>query len=81
MTRRETDAGSRRWSTASFGLPPDTSPMELSELGRHLDLCRLGGRGGTLQCALQAVRGFVAAHLVTSVAAAAIVIALVWLLS
>jgi len=79
MTLHETDADARRWSTASFGLPPDTSPMELSELGRHLDLCRLGGRSGTLQCALQALRGFVAAHLVTSVGAAAILIAIAWL--
>jgi hypothetical protein len=28
------------WSTASFGDTADTSPMELSALGEHLDLCK-----------------------------------------
>lgn len=55
------------WSTASFGDAADTSPMELSALGEHLDLCR-GARGRlfALQCAVQAMHGFVAARFVTT---------------
>lgn len=34
------------WRTASFGDAPDTSPMELSALGEHLDLC-IGSKGRT----------------------------------
>jgi hypothetical protein len=41
------------WSTASFGDTADTSPMELSALGDHLDLCR--GLRGRLFAALGAV--------------------------
>ena len=32
------------WSTSSFGGSPNTSPMELSALGKHLDQCN-GTRG------------------------------------
>lgn len=55
------------WSTASFGDAADTSPTELSALGEHLDLCR-GARGRlfALQCAVQAMHGFVAARFVTT---------------
>jgi hypothetical protein len=39
------------WSTASFGDTADTSPMELSALGDHLDLCRdLRGRLFAARC-------------------------------
>lgn len=55
------------WSTASFGDTPDTSPMELSALGEHLDLCRgLRGRLFAARCRVEGVRGFVASHLVTT---------------
>lgn len=55
------------WSTASFGDTADTSPMELSALGDHLDLCR-GARGPlfVLSCVAQTLHGFVAARFVTT---------------
>ncbi len=55
------------WSTASFGEPADTSPMELSALGEHLDRCQ-GSRGRLfgLQCAAEATHGFVVGRLVTT---------------
>ena len=80
MTRVEAGDSRSNWDTASFGLPAETSPVELSALGEHLDSCRLGARASTLQCAAQAVQGFVAARLVTSVAAVALVALLAWLL-
>jgi hypothetical protein len=55
------------WSTASFGEAADTSPMELSALGKHLDLCR-GARDRLfpLQYIAQSMHGFVAARFVTT---------------
>ena len=55
------------WSTASFGDTAVTSPMELSALGDHLDLCR-GSRGPlfVLSCIGQTLHGFVAARFVTT---------------
>lgn len=63
------------WSTASFGDAADTSPMELSALGEHLDLCR-GARGRlfALQCAVQAMHGFVAARFVTTLVVVSLLI-------
>ncbi|MDO8252693.1 MAG: hypothetical protein Q7T78_23645 [Rhodoferax sp.] len=56
------------WSTASFGDTVDTSPLELSALGEHLDLCRGShDRLFALQCAAQTMHGFVAARFVTTV--------------
>jgi hypothetical protein len=68
------------WSTASFGDPADTSPLELSALGEHLDLCR-GARGRlfAVHCRAEAVRGFVASHLLTTVLGAVWVVGAVWL--
>jgi hypothetical protein len=55
------------WSTASFGDTADTSPMELSALGEHLDLCKVSqGRLFALRCAAEAMNGFVAARFVTT---------------
>jgi hypothetical protein len=55
------------WRTACFGEAADTSPMELSELGEHLEVCRaLSGRLFVLRCAGEGARDFVAARLVTS---------------
>ena len=55
------------WSTASFGDTADTSPMELSVLGEHLDLCKGSqGRLFTLQCIAETMKGFVAARFVTT---------------
>ena len=58
-----------RWSTASFGDSADTSPVELSALGEHLNLCQ-GSRGRlfALKCRAEAMHGFVAPRLVTTLA-------------
>lgn len=55
------------WSTSSFGDSADASPLELAALGTHLALCRgLGGRLFPLQCLGEAMHGFVAPRLVTT---------------
>jgi hypothetical protein len=56
-----------RWSTASFPDAPDTSPMELSSLSGHFDVCQ-GSRGRlfSLHCLAEAAHGFVAPRFVTS---------------
>lgn len=57
-----------RWSTASFADAADTSPMELSALSDHLGLCHgARGRWFTLRCAADALHGFMASRLVTTV--------------
>ena len=63
------------WSTASFGDTADTSPMELSALGEHLDTCQ-GSRGRLFawHCVAETMRGFVAARLVTTLMAVALLI-------
>ena len=63
------------WSTASFGDTADTSPMELSALGEHLNLCRgSNGRLVALQCVAQTMHGFVAARFVTTLVMVALLI-------
>jgi hypothetical protein len=63
------------WSTASFGNTADTSPMELSELGEHLDICQQAhGRWFVLHCAAESLSGFVSARLVTVLAVVALLI-------
>lgn len=65
------------WSTASYGDAPDTSPMELSALGEHLRACtRPHSRWFALQCVAEHANGFVAARIVTTLAAAALLIGL-----
>ena len=66
-----------RWSTSSFGNTVDTSPMELSALGSHLDLCQ-GARGRlfTLHCAAEIMNRFVAPRFVTTLVVVALVIGL-----
>ncbi len=63
-----------RWSTASFGdVDVDTSPVELSALGDHMALCKtMSGSFFSAQCMAQAVHGFVASRMVTSVLVAAV---------
>ena len=65
----------RCWSTASFGDAASTSPMELSALGEHLNLCR-GARGRlfALHCVAQTMHGFVAARFVTTLVLVALLI-------
>jgi hypothetical protein len=66
------------WRTASLGDSPDTSPMELSALGEHLDRCR-GSRGRlfTLRCFAEALIGFLASRFVTTLVVAAILLGIV----
>ncbi len=66
-----------RWSTACFGAAADASPTELSLLGDHLQACRsLCGRLFALRCAAEAAGAFVAARLVTSALALALLVVL-----
>lgn len=63
------------WSTASFGHTTETSPMELSVLGAHLDLCQgQHGRLLTLQIAAQRLHGFISARFVTTLVALLILV-------
>ncbi len=63
------------WSTASFGESADTSPMELSALGEHLDVCKgTRGRLFAMHCVAETVHGFVAARFVTTLAVVALLI-------
>jgi hypothetical protein len=66
---------SRPWATASFPDTAETTPMELSALGAHVDRCN-GSRGRMfrLQCAVDAMIGFVAPRFVTT----AVIVALVF---
>jgi len=72
--------GGPRWSTASFGDTPDTTPMDLSALGEHLSLCRgVRGRLFATRCRAEAVHGFVATHLVTTALGVAALAGVLWL--
>ena len=64
-----------RWTTASFSDTTDTSPMELSALGAHVDSCNgCRGRWFALRCAADAVHDFVAPRFVTTLFIASAVI-------
>jgi len=56
------------WATASHPDDADTSPMELSALGAHVDTCN-GSRGRwfNVQCAADSLLSFVASRFVTTV--------------
>jgi hypothetical protein len=57
----------RCWSTASFGSTAETSPLELSILEAHLELCKASHRQlFALQCLAQTMHGFVATRFVTT---------------
>jgi hypothetical protein len=71
-----------RWATAADGEAVDTSPLELSALGEHLQICR-GSRGRlmALSHAAQTMHGFAAARLITTlVLVSALIAAVSWLL-
>ncbi|MDP2371417.1 hypothetical protein [Rhodoferax sp.] len=70
------------WTTASFGNDADTSPVELSALGAHLNACQQpNARLLALQCAAQAFHGFVTTRFVTTlVVALALVTGVVYLM-
>ncbi len=55
------------WPTATINDAADTSPMELSALGAHVDRCN-GSRGRMfgLRCAVDAIHGFIAPRFVTT---------------
>jgi hypothetical protein len=58
------------WTTTAMSGATDTSPMELTALGDHLDLCRAGhGRLFAMRCAAESVSGFVSARFVSSLVA------------
>ena len=62
------------WSTASCD-SVDTSPMDLAQLGEHLDRCHDSrGRWFTLRCIAEALNGFIAPRIVTTLVAAALLI-------
>jgi hypothetical protein len=67
------------WNAASSDQRPDTSPMELSGLGEHLDRCKASrGRLFALQRAAEALHGFNTGHFVTTlVVVIALLIALI----
>lgn len=70
------DIVSPSWSTSSFGDAADTSPMELSALGEHMDLCNgLRGRLFKLRCAADALQRAMAARFVTSFVLLALLVA------
>lgn len=55
------------WRTASNGLAANTSALELSALGDHLNVCKVpGGRLFALYCAADRMQGFVATRLFTT---------------
>jgi hypothetical protein len=64
----------RPWATAAIADTADTTPMELSALGAHVDRCN-GSRGRmfALQCAADSLIGFIASRFVTTAVIVAIV--------
>lgn len=57
------------WSTSCFGGAAQTSAMELSALGDHLQHCSATPRPlMRLRCAAEAMNGFVGARLITTTA-------------
>jgi hypothetical protein len=69
------------WSTASFSDTTDTSPMELSALGDHLNLCQVAHRRlFSLHCAAETMHGFVATRFVTTLVVIALLLTGVGLL-
>jgi len=70
----ESNPTSPGWSTSSFGHAAIASPAELSELGAHLRACSCtSGHLYALQCG-EAVHGFLAARIVTTLVVSAVVI-------
>jgi hypothetical protein len=63
------------WSTASYGHEAQTSPIELSALGEHLNLCKGShGRVFALHCALETMHGFLATRFMTTLVIIALLI-------
>ena len=69
------------WTTASLGGTADTSPMELSALGDHLDHCRENqGSWFVLRCYAEVIHQFVASRFVTTLVVATFLIGAVALI-
>lgn len=63
------------WSTSAFSDTVDTSPIDLSALGEHLERCQ-GAHGPwfALQCAAETVNGFVVARFATTLVVLAVLL-------
>jgi hypothetical protein len=63
------------WSTSSIDGAAETTPMDLSALGAHVDRCN-GSRGRmfALRCAADALLGFLAPRFVTTLVIVAIAV-------
>ncbi len=71
-----------RWTTASFGGTADTSPMDLSALGDHLDDCRKTHRGWFLvRCFADGAHQFMASRFVTTLFLATVLMGAIALMS
>lgn len=67
--------GVPRWSTSSYGHSVDTSPMELTALGEHLQqCCSRSPRLHAFQRGVQAVHGWVAPRFVSTLAVVVVVL-------
>ena len=70
------------WTTASFGGTADTSPMELSALGDHLDDCRkIQGTWFQLRCFADRAHQFMASRFVTTLFVATVLMGAAALIS
>lgn len=79
---KSSSISSSPWATASFGGTTDTSPMELSALGDHLDHCReKHGRWLVLRCFAETLHRFVASRFVTTLVVATFLMGAVALVS
>jgi len=66
-----------RWATRSFSGADDTATTDLSALGAHYQRCNgCKGRWFSVQCAVEAVHGFVGPRFVTTLFAASTLILL-----
>lgn len=64
------------WATAAAGQPSRIRPAELQALGDHLAHCRArSGRWFALQCGGEALHGFLASRLVTTLLFALLLVA------
>ena len=62
------------WATSTIDSAADTSPMDLSALGAHVDRCNgLRGRMFGLRCAADSLTGFLAPRIVTTLVVLGIV--------
>ncbi|MCX7201460.1 MAG: hypothetical protein NTV17_04020 [Burkholderiales bacterium] len=71
----ESSSASLGWSTSSLGHAAIASPAELSELGAHLRCCSCAsGHLFALRCGGEALHGFLAARIVTTLVVSSVVI-------